>query len=127
MTGVLDASAVLALLADEPGAEQVAAALEEGAAINAVNDSEVLAKLLERDVPIGLAATSLRALGMHVEPFDVGYATVTAWLREATRHAGLSLGDRACLATALLLGLPVWTADRAWHDVDVGVTVRWVR
>jgi len=119
---VLDASALLALLQDEAGAEIVAARLPE-AVISAVNLAEVAGRLVEAGVPIEQCRDALTGLALDVVPFDEEAAYVASELRPATRRAGLSLGDRACLALAMRLDRPALTADRAWKRVRVGVTV----
>ncbi|SFQ60831.1 PIN domain nuclease, a component of toxin-antitoxin system (PIN domain) [Amycolatopsis arida] len=128
MTAVLDASAVLALLRAEPGHEQVAE-LVPGSVISAVNYSEVVQKLaqLGSDTAEDDAA-ALVALGTTVAAFDVRAATNAARLWPATRRAGLSLADRACLALAADLadGVAV-TADRAWAELGLDIRVRFIR
>jgi ribonuclease VapC len=129
---VLDASALLAYLQDEPGSDVVDAVLAEGAVINAVNYAEVLSRLGDRGVEPAAIHLRLQQQGLvdgllELIPLLAGDALTIARLRAVTRAQGLSLGDRACLATALRLGLPVLTADRGWLAVDVGVTVRLVR
>lgn len=123
---VLDASALIALLWEEPGAVAVEPLLGQ-AVISAVNWSEVL----QRYHALGLDATDKRdgveALGIAVEDFSGDDAQVAAELWAPTRPAGLSLGDRACLALARRLGLPAHTADREWRKVDVGVEVVLIR
>ena len=116
MTVVLDSSAVLALAFDEPGAEQVAALLD-GAAISAVNESEVLAALIRGGATIAQAREALATLALASIPFDSVLATAAAGLFPLTRNAGLSLGDRCCLALASQLGRPAVTADRSWRRV----------
>ncbi len=123
---VFDASAVLALLQDEPGAVEAEARLP-GAAICAVNLSEVVGKLIDVGMPEAEARPMLEALGLTVVPFDADLAWRTAALRPLTRRFGLSLGDRACLATALLLGCPALGADRAWSELGLPVTVGLIR
>lgn len=123
---VLDASAILALLNDEPGAAAVAAALED-AVVSAVNLSEVVAKLLEVGLSREEADEALGGLGLEVQPFDEAAAWAAGTLRAATRRAGLSLGDRACLALARELGVPALTADAAWLKAATGADVRLVR
>jgi ribonuclease VapC len=123
---VLDASAVLALLQGEAGAGRVAAALE-AAAISAVNLSEVAAKLAEAGVPEGAARDALDALGMEVVVFEAELAWAAGRLRTLTRAAGLSLGDRACLALGSARSARVLTADRAWIGLVPGVRVEVIR
>jgi PIN domain nuclease of toxin-antitoxin system len=123
---VLDSSAVLALLKREPGGEMVASALD-GAVMSAVNQSEVLGKLVDDGVPLSQAEARLRDLPVALLEFNEDDAVRAAALRRMTREAGLSLGDRACLALALRLNLPVLTADRNRLRVDVGAKVRSIR
>lgn len=123
---VLDASAVLALVQDEPGSEVVKAALA-GAIISTVNSSEVLQKLIDRGLSYKVAAIQLDALNLVIRDFTQHHAVSAAVLRSSTKAAGLSFSDRACLAVALNEGLPVLTADRAWSKVDLGVEIRLIR
>ncbi len=122
---VLDASALLAFLLEEPGREEVSAVIDTGAIVGAVNYAEVLTRLGE-DAPSveewetwihGIAGPLLR-----VEPYLKVDAVRAAELRRISRHRGLSLGDRSCLALAARLGAPVLTADRAWVDI-IGLAV----
>jgi PIN domain nuclease of toxin-antitoxin system len=121
---VLDASALLAVLRDEPGAESVDL---EGALVSTVNWTEVAQRL----APLGIAPSVLTARavasGLVLVPFDVDQAERAAALWASTRTARLSLGDRACLALGQVAGAVVVTADRAWAELDVGVTVVVVR
>lgn len=123
---VVDASAILALLQGEAGADVVAGILA-GAALSAVNLSESAAKLEERGVPAGVAREVLLGLDLDIVPFDTELALLAAGLRERTRHHGLSLADRACLALARQRGEPVYTADRAWARLDLDIEVRLIR
>ena len=123
---VLDASAILTLLHDDPGASEVASWIAEGM-VSAVNLAEVVGKLLEAGMPEGPAVSAIEALALDVIAFDAVMAVRTGALRLLTRSLGLSLGDRVCLATAQELQLPVITADRTWREIDVGVQVYVVR
>jgi PIN domain nuclease of toxin-antitoxin system len=125
-TCVLDASALLALLQDEPGGDLVQELLET-AAISSVNWTEVTQKALERQVDIEGLRQELAALGLEIVPFTAALAETTARLRSATCQAGLSLGDRACLALAAILDLPAVTTDRIWPDLGLPVKIRVVR
>lgn len=121
---VLDASAVLALLNGEPGARAVSAHIANGAMVSAVNYAEVATKLADLALPDAAARGILEALGLLVQPFDDGQALTTGVMRSGTRDAGLSLGDRACLALAHHVGMTAVTADRAWQGLtDVVVEV----
>ena len=123
---VVDASAVIAFLVGEPftrfDSERIGNAL-----ISAVNLSEVLARLPELGVPEQEAATAVSRLALRVVPFDEAQARAAARLRSLTRRAGLSLGDRACLALGSARTCSVVTADRVWATVDVGVEVIVIR
>jgi len=122
---VLDASALLALLQDEPGGDRVLESLP-GGLISSVNLSEVVAKLAELGMPESDIRLAL-SLGLEVVPFDEALAFSAGALRPATRAAGLSLGDRACLALAQSRSLPALTTDRAWRDIDIDVEVEVIR
>ena len=125
---VLDASAVLAYLNDEPGADKVAAILEHGGAvIGAANHAEVAAKLIVLGLPQQEAAKVMRALELEVVPLDAETAWISALLVAMTKPFGLSLGDRCCLALGAHIGLPVLTADRVWADIQLDLDVRLIR
>lgn len=123
---VLDASAVLATVFNETGGDRVAA-VAEASRLSAVNLAEVVQKLVDRGFGDDAIDAVLGDLPCHIEPFDVPTSVRAGLLRRSTRSAGLSLGDRACLALAQRLELPVLTADRAWADVDVGVEIVLIR
>lgn len=123
---VLDASALLALLHSEPGAEIVEQALER-AAMSTVNWSEVYQRWLARGVDVTDLRADIETLGIEIVPFVVEDAEQAAALWSLTRQRGLSLADRACLGLARRLGLPVLTADRAWLDLDLGIAVQAIR
>lgn len=123
---VLDASAVLAVLNGEPGADEVGVHLP-GAHLSAVNAAEVAGKLVDGGASAEAAGRSLDRLGVRIMPFERGDVVPVADIRAASRSAGLSLGDRACLALARRLDLPALTADRQWKDIQVGVEVRLIR
>lgn len=123
---VLDASAVLALIKGEPGCDVVLDALPD-AMISAVNLSEVAAVLSAYGAPGDMVRGRLDALSMQVVSFDEELAYASAQLRSGTAGAGLSLGDRACLALAAKRNLPALTADRAWGRLDLGIDVRLIR
>lgn len=124
---LLDASAVLAVLNAEPGAEIVHAALTQGAVVSSVNLGEVVSKLVDANLSEAETNTVLESLEMDVVDFTRAHALQAGLLRSRTRAAGLSMADRACLAVAGSLGLPVLTGDHNWANLDVGVTVELVR
>lgn len=123
---LLDASALLALMLGEDGADAVHAVLDR-AQIGAVNLSEVAAKLQERGVPDGIIEQSLADLDLQVVPFGRDQAMRAGKLRTITRGAGLSLGDRACLALAGALGVVAITTDQAWARLSVDVEIELAR
>jgi PIN domain nuclease of toxin-antitoxin system len=129
---VLDASALLAYLRNEPGKEEVRNALQERAVIGAVNWAEVLCKLVDLGYDLEMARQRLRDEGvigaaLIIWPFDENLARAVAELRNQTRSSGLSLGDRACIALASLLKVPVLTADRSWTRLKTKVAIRAIR
>lgn len=123
---VLDASALLALLLGESGAEQVAAVVR-GSEISIVNLCEVVTKLAEGgadpDAVYGIAVS----YGVRVQSFREAHAIEAARLRPLTKHLGLSLGDRACLAQARSAALPILTSDTRMAAVDIGLDIRMIR
>lgn len=123
---LLDTSAVLGFLNSEPGKEIVEKALLSGqACISTVNQTEVLSKLLDWGLSLDEAQLALQKLAVQPVPFSEETALETARLRPLTREYGLSLGDRACLATARLQQCSVLTGDREWLKVadKLGVTI----
>ena len=123
---VLDASAVLALLNEETGSEEVARCLDR-AAISAVNWAEVVAKLGEAGAPAATIAEILGLLNLEVVAFEQSQGFQAGLLRLSTRSLGLSLGDRACLALGIYLNRPVLTADRQWANLTLEIEVRLIR
>lgn len=131
--GVLDASAVLALLYDEPGGDQVAEYLD-GGVIGTVNLAEVLQKIRQNSASPDEAAAApgvLAALGVRVlSTFTEAAAARSAEIWSATRRLGFSLGDRCCLALAAEFSdRVVITADRAWCKIpsELGIRVHCIR
>ncbi len=124
---VLDASALLAVLKGETGHERVIEAMIQGAALGTVNLGEVVGVFARVGTPAAEVTADILRLGLSIEPFTAEDAQRAGGLIRDTSEAGLSFGDRACLALALRLGCPVLTADRAWSGLDVGVEVILVR
>ena len=131
-SAVLDASALLAWLHLEPGALAVRAALDNSVAMSVVNWAEVLTKLadLGQD-PVEVRSRMFKAgifeKDLLLWPLDEAMAVAVASLRSKTRSAGLSLGDRACIALGKHLRLPILTSDRAWKAVQLGVPIQLIR
>jgi ribonuclease VapC len=123
---VLDASALIAFLRKEPGAEKVAEVLTR-CCISAVNLAEVIGKMVEFGNPLEAIATQVERLRIPTIPFDAEQARLAASLGKSTHPAGLSLGDRACMALALKAGGKVLTTAEVWSSCDVGVEVIQIR
>jgi len=123
---VLDASALLAFLNQEPGSEVLESLLPHSF-ISTVNLAEVITKLEERGLWTEQSQTDLEAFGMVIVPFDLEQAVISGKLRSLTKRFGLSLGDRACLALGTQRNLPVLTTDRIWTQLGISVKVRVMR
>ena len=124
---VLDASAILAFLQREKGSDIVESLLPD-AAVSANNLAEVVAKLVDHGVPIDDIEQIIAAFDFSIIDVSKDDAVANGHLRVATREAGLSLGDRSCLALAQRLALPVLTTDRAWGQLpSLTVEVRLLR
>lgn len=123
---ILDASAVLASILREPGFEAVNAVVRESY-VSTVNLAEVASKLADRGYSDASVDWTIREVAAVVVPFSDTTAIATGLLRPATRTAGLSLGDRACLALAIELDLPALTADRRWKHVRTRAKVELIR
>ena len=128
MSYVVDASAAFAMLNDEPGAEQVRQVLSVSV-MASVNFGEVVSIFARAGIDMSAIETSLRILDMEIVPVDRQLAFDAGLLLPLCQKAGLSLGDRICLALARQRGVPAMTADRAWLRVaaDVGVAVELIR
>ena len=128
----LDASALLALLQNERGAAVVEDAIADGATISTVNLAEALSTMARKGADPATALATMTERGViggaiTVEPFTLADAVEAARLRPLTAKAGLSLGDRSCLALARRLGTPALTADQPWRGIDLPVAVRSIR
>ncbi|MDR7304639.1 PIN domain-containing protein [Haloactinomyces albus] len=126
MSAVLDASALMAWLRDEDGADQVDEHIE-GGVIGAVNLSEVAQKISQHGGDGSRAAAEVLGMGLVLTPFAGEDALATAELWPRTHAHGLSLGDRACLALAHRLDRPALTADQAWKTLDLDVEIQLIR
>lgn len=126
MTVVLDASALLAYLQDEPGSEVIDEVLAESV-MSSVNWAEVVQKSIAAEVNADGMLDDLQALGLRIEPFTTEDGELSGRLWKHTRQAGLSLGDRACLSLGLRLKVPVLTSDRAWASLSLSLNVQLIR
>ena len=123
---VLDASALLVILFEEPGWESVVSYLDD-AVMSAVNVAEVQSRLVRGGVAGEEAWESATQLVDDVVAFDLDQARAAGELVRITQPFGLSLGDRACLALAGVLGIPAVTVDRAWAEIRCGTLIHVVR
>lgn len=124
-TYVLDASALLAYLYDEPGGERVEALLAgEQCLIGAVNLAEFVAKCADAGMPQGEIESIAQSFEVPVVPMDEKLAYLAGLMRPVTRALGLSLGDRACLALGRSMGAVVVTSDRPWLKLGATLDVK---
>jgi ribonuclease VapC len=123
---VLDASALLAYLQDEPGSETIEPMLDESS-ISSVNWAEVVQKSIAGGVEVDGLCEDVEGLGLSILPFTLEEAETAGRLWLETRPCGLSLGDRACLSLGIRLGVPVLTTDQLWVSLNPPMTVHVVR
>jgi PIN domain nuclease of toxin-antitoxin system len=123
---VLDSSVLIAILRNERLDDHVIDVID-GGVISAANYAEVWTKIHDLGLTDDSRARGIFSLLSRVEPFTESQAYLAANLRAVTRHAGLSLGDRACLALALEIRADVYTADRQWSSISVGCTIHLIR
>ncbi|KTF67729.1 MULTISPECIES: PIN domain-containing protein [unclassified Sphingomonas] len=123
MSIILDASAIIAMLRGERGAAKVASAIAE-ARVSSVNYAEVVTHFVHAGMPERQVDAMLGPLPMTIVPADKALAQIAGRLRAHTAEAGLSLGDRFCLALAKRDGLPAWTSDQNWKKIAEAVDVK---
>lgn len=124
---VLDASALIAAIRAEPGADRVHDVLQ-GALISSVNLAEVATLMIRAGATRTSAALELLELPIEVSPATANHALDAAALLPLTRSLGLSLGDRFCIALGMAEKRPILTADRAWAGLHIsGATIELIR
>jgi PIN domain nuclease of toxin-antitoxin system len=124
---VLDASAILAVISGEPGSEKLTPNLLARAVSSTVNLAEVQSKLVSRGWTPEQAWEDATSPVREIMSFDEEHARIAGDLVIQTRHLGLSLADRACLALGLALKAPVYTADKAWKKLKLSVKIHAIR
>jgi ribonuclease VapC len=124
---VLDASALMTLLNQEPGAERLSPDILARSLASTVNLAEVQSRLVARGVPPDNAWVATLSAVNEAVMFSSEHAKRAGSLIAETRALGLSLGDRACLALALELKAPVYTADRSWRNLKLGIRIHMIR
>ncbi len=124
---VLDASAILAIINAEPGADKLTPEVLRDAVCSTVNLAEVQAKLVSRGWPPDDAWEDATSPIREAVPFNEEQAKIAGSMVAVTHQLGLSLGDRACLALGLSLRAPVYTAEKMWSKLKLGVRIRFIR
>jgi ribonuclease VapC len=124
---VLDASVILAVIHQERGSEKMTPDVLARGVVSAVNLAEVQGKLVTSGWSPGAAWEDASGLAHSILPFTSDHARVAGNLISETRSLGLSLADRACLALALALKAPVYTADRSWKNLKLGLQIHVIR
>jgi PIN domain nuclease of toxin-antitoxin system len=124
---VLDASAILAVIQMERGAEKLTAEIRKNSVVSTVNLAEVQSKLVKKGYPPEEAWEDALSLGTAPVPFTSEQARIAGDLIAVTEKYGLSLGDRSCLALAIALKAPVYTTEQIWRGLKVGVPIHVIR
>jgi PIN domain nuclease of toxin-antitoxin system len=115
---VLDSSALLALIQNEPGAEIIKPLLNV-TVMSTINVAESLTVLQRTNIPTQEALSLINDIVNMIVPFDLEQARHVAELQSHLQHKGLSLGDRACIALGVKLQASIYTADKAWSELKV--------
>ena len=126
-SAVLDASVILAILFQEPGADTMTDDIMTGAVASTVNLAEVQSKLVKRGHDPDRAWKDALLLETDPEPYTADQAKIAGSLIAKTEKYGLSLGDRSCLALAISLKAPVYTTERLWRNLKLGIPIHVIR
>jgi PIN domain nuclease of toxin-antitoxin system len=124
---VLDASAILAIIFQERGAEKLTVEIMKDAVISTVNLAEVQSKLVKKGYDPEEAWEDATSLVSAAVRFTSEQAKIAGSLIAQTEKVGLSLGDRSCLALAIALKAPVYTTEQVWRELKVGVPIHVIR
>lgn len=123
---LLDTSAIIALLKKEPGYES----LEEvvaNSAVSIINFSELVSVLMRTSIVESEIDEIIKDIIPEIIPFSEDIAIQTGKLIKLTKDLGLSLGDRACIATGIYHGIPIYTTDKVWKDLKTSAQIVIVR
>ena len=126
VNGVFDASALLAVILAEPGSD-IAMLHMRGSCVSAINVVEVIQRMDDHGVAADAVLQQLARLEIEIIPFEVTQAPSVAELRAITKHKGVSLADRVCLALAKARNMPVFTTDRVWAELGLDIDIRLLR
>jgi ribonuclease VapC len=124
---VLDSSAILAIMRGEPGADKAFALARERSCTSSVNVAEVVTKCVEWQYPEAVALDVIESCGIAVVALQQDHAVLAGQLRRKVPKGVLSLGDRACIATAIRMNATAVTADRVWSTLDLGCKIELIR
>jgi PIN domain nuclease of toxin-antitoxin system len=124
---VLDSSAILAIVRGEPGADKALALARERSCTSSVNVAEVVTKCVEWQYPEAVAINVIESCGIDVVALEQDHAVLAGQLRRKARKGVLSLGDRACIATAIRMNATAVTADKVWSTLDLGCKIELIR
>lgn len=116
---VIDASALLAFLKDESIPLHDLESLLPKSLISSVNACEVATVMLRLGIPCETVEGLIDETVGSIIPFHKEHYILAANLSKITKPYGLSLGDRACLALAQHMNLPVYTADKIWSKLKI--------
>jgi len=122
---VIDTSVILAIAKNER-LDEAAVSLVDDGVMSTVNVSEVYAKLADLKLNSTTVGPLIQTLA-RIEPLTLSQARLAGSLRDSTRHSGLSLGDRCCLALAIELGADVYTTEHVWARLEVGCKIHLLR
>ena len=127
MAFVLDSSAILAIVRGEPGADKALALAKEQSCTSSVSVAEVVTKCVEWQYPEAVALEVIESCGIEVVALEKDHAVLAGQLRRRASKGVLSLGDRACIATAIQMNATAVTADKVWSTLELGCKIELIR
>lgn len=114
---LFDSSVIIAILKSEEGYQSCEQIVNKGA-ISTVNWDEVAGFLKKNNAPEDIIRQTLAKYPLKILPYEESLVVPTGPLAVGCQQLGLSLGDRACLATAMAYNLPVLTANPFWKELE---------